>query len=161
MHWKLVSLVGPEPEKGYAIIPSSVRLPGGAIITTFRHGGGPQNAIKAWRSDDLGLTWTALGDATPDIGSNPPTLVILKDGRLCLSYGVRRKPYGARTRISSDEGKTWGPEIILRDDGLTGDLGYPRAIVRPDGKVLTVYYFNGPRDEDRTIQGTLWLPPQS
>jgi hypothetical protein len=31
--------------------------------------------------------------------------------------------------------------------------------VRPDGKVFTVYYFNGPRDEDRTIQGTFWTPP--
>lgn len=158
LNWKLVSLVGPEPEAGYAIMPSTVRLPGGALITTIRNGGGPLNTITAWRSDDLGGRWTALGDATPDIGSNPPALVLLKDGRLCLSYGVRRKPFGARARVSPDEGRTWGPEIMLRDDGFTGDLGYPRALVRPDGTVLTVYYFNGPRDEDRTIQGTFWRP---
>ncbi|MCX7009129.1 MAG: exo-alpha-sialidase, partial [Kiritimatiellaeota bacterium] len=92
------------------------------------------------------------------IGGNPPALVLLKDGRLALSYGYRKKPFGVRARISSEEGKSWGPEIILRDDGLTGDLGYPRSLARPDGKILTVYYFNGPRDEDRTIQGTLWTP---
>ena len=159
LRWKLVSLIGPEPRTGYAIMPSTVRLANGALITTIRQGGGPLNTIAAWRSDDLGQHWTSLGDATPDIGSNPPALVELKDGRLCVSYGVRRKPFGARARMSNDEGRTWGSEIILRDDGLTGDLGYPRAIVRPDGKVLTIYYFNGPREEARTIQGTFWMPP--
>ena len=158
LHWKLVSLIGPEPAPGdFAIMPSTVRLPSGALITTIRHGKGGFN-ISAWRSDDLGKTWTRLGDATPNIGGNPPALVLLKDGRLCLTYGVRRKPCGVRARISSDEGRTWGPEIILRDDGLTGDLGYPRSIVRPDGNVLTAYYFNGPRDEDRAIEATLWRP---
>ena len=161
LHWKLVALIGPEPASGYAIMPSTVRLPSGALVTAIRNGGAKRNGIDAWRSDDSGGHWTPLGDATPDIGSNPPALVLLKDGRLCLSYGYRRKPFGARARISGDEGRTWGPEIILRDDGLTGDLGYPRSIVRPDGKVLTVYYFNGPRDEDRTIQGTLWTPPEA
>ncbi|MCX6897660.1 MAG: SUMF1/EgtB/PvdO family nonheme iron enzyme [Verrucomicrobia bacterium] len=158
LHWKLVSLIGPEPATGdFAIMPSTAQLPSGAIITTIRHGKGSFK-ISAWRSDDLGRHWTLLGDATPNIGSNPPALVILKNGQLCLTYGYRRKPYGVRARISSDEGRTWGPEIILHDDGLTGDLGYPRSVVRPDGKVLTVYYFNGPRDEDRAIEGTLWRP---
>ena len=39
-----------------------------------------------------------------------------------------------------------------------GDLGYPRSLVRPDGKVMTIYYFNGPREEDRAIEATLWKP---
>jgi CubicO group peptidase (beta-lactamase class C family) len=160
LHWKLVALIGPEPVPGdFAIMPSTVRLPGGALITTIRHGKDGYH-IRAWRSDDLGQHWTPLGAATGNIGGNPPALVLLQDGRLCLSYGYRRKPTGVRARISSDEGRTWGPEIILRDDGLTGDLGYPRSLVRPDGRVLTVYYFNGPRDEDRTIQGTFFTPPQ-
>lgn len=157
--WKLASFVGPEPEPGdFAIMPSTVRLPGGALITAIRKGKGGFN-ITLWRSDDLGAHWSFVTNATPDIGSNPPALVLLRDGRLSLSYGVRRKPFGARARLSSDEGRTWGPEVKLRDDGLTGDLGYPRSVVRPDGKILTVYYFNGPRDEDRTIQGTFWTPP--
>ena len=159
LNWKLVSLIGPEPAAGFAIMPSTVRLPSGALVTAIRNGGAKHNSIDVWRSDDNGAHWNPLGDATPDIGSNPPALVQLKDGRLCLSYGYRRKPFGVRARVSGDEGRTWGPEIVLRDDGLTGDLGYPRSIVRPDGKVLTVYYFNGPRDEDRTIQGTFWTPP--
>jgi len=47
---------------------------------------------------------------------------------------------------------------VLRDDALNGDLGYPRSVQRPDGKMLTVYYFNGPKDEDRAIEATIWEP---
>lgn len=158
LRWKLVSLIGPEPRAGFTIMPSTVRLPGGALLTAVRNGGF-RNDIDLWRSDDLGQTWRSLGAATGDIGGNPPALVLLGDGRVCLTYGHRRKPCGVRARLSADEGRTWGPEIVLREDGLTGDLGYPRSVARPDGRVLTVYYFNGPRDEDRTIQATAWTPP--
>lgn len=159
LHWKLVSLIGPEPQ-GFAIMPSTLRLPGGALLAAIRNGGaGGRSDIDAWRSDDGGQRWTCLGPATGDIGGNPPSLVRLDDGRLCLTYGYRRRPFGVRARITGDEGRTWGPEIVLRDDGLTGDLGYPRSVVRPDGKILTAYYFNGPKDEDRTIQATIWTAP--
>jgi hypothetical protein len=159
LHWKLLSLIGPEPP-GFAIMPSTLRLSGGGLLTTIRQGHpGQGSGIEAYRSDDGGRRWTRLGDATPNIGGNPPSLVRLHDGRLCLTYGYRLRPFGARARITADEGRGWGPEIILRDDGLTGDLGYPRSVVRPDGQIVTIYYFNGPRDEDRTIQATLWTPP--
>ena len=159
INWNLVSWIGPEPgREDFAIMPSTVRLPSGALITAIRHGRGGYH-ISVWRSDDLGRHWKSLGNATPDIGGNPPVLLRLPDGRLGLTYGYRRKPYGIRARISDDDGQTWGSQIILRDDGLTGDLGYTRSIVRADGKILTAYYFNGPRDEDRTIQATIWQAP--
>jgi hypothetical protein len=155
-----VSIIGPAEPAGYAIMPSSLRLKSGALLTTIRRADpGQPSVIEAYRSDDLGAHWQALGAVTGNIGGNPPSLVALPDGRLALTYGYRLKPCGVRARLSSDEGRTWGPEIILRDDGLTGDLGYPRSVVRPDGKTVTVYYFNGPRDEDRTIQTTIWSPP--
>jgi len=40
-------------------------------------------------------------------------------------------------KLSKDNGKNWGEEIALRTDGGTWDLGYPRMVVRPDGKVLS------------------------
>lgn len=158
LRWKLASLIGGEPKEGFTIMPSTVRLPCGALLTAVRNGKF-RNDIALFRSDDLGQTWKDLGAATGDIGGNPPAMILLNDGRVCLTYGYRRKPCGVRAKISGDEGKTWGPEIVLRDDGLTGDLGYPRSVARPDGRVLTAYYFNGPRDEDRTIQATRWMPP--
>lgn len=160
LHWKLVSFIGPEPA-GFAIMPSTLRLSGTSFLTAIRNGEpGQRYDIDAWRSDDAGRKWTCLGRATGDIGGNPPALVRLNDGRICLTYGYRKKPYGVRARITADEGRTWGPEIVLRNDGLSGDLGYPRSVVRPDGRIVTIYYFNGPvRDEQRTIQATIWAPP--
>lgn len=157
--WKLVSYIGEEPEPGgFAIMPSTVRIPDGALLTAIRMGR-PNADIQLWRSDDLGQHWQHVSSVTGNIGGNPPAAVLLPDGRLCVTYGHRHKPTGIRARISADEGRTWLPEVVIRDDGFDGDLGYPRSIVRPDGKVLTVYYYNGPRGEDRAIEVTLWTPP--
>lgn len=82
----------------------------------------------------------------------------LKDGRLAITYGYRSDPYGIRARLSGDDGQTWGREIILRDDGGCWDLGYPRTVQRPDGKLVTVYYFNDHEDQERYIAATIWDP---
>lgn len=160
MNWTLQSYVGEEPEAGgFAIMPSMVRTAGGALLTTIRMGK-PEACIQMWRSEDLGKTWAKVCDVTGNIGGNPPATVMLPDGRVVVTYGFRHKPTGIRARITADEGKTWTPELILRDDGFDGDLGYPRSVVRPDGRVLTVYYYNGPKGEDRGIEGTLWRVPE-
>ena len=157
--WKLQGYIGKEPPKGgFAIMPSSVRTAGGALLTTLRKGK-PDYSIELWRSDDVGKTWSKISDVTGNIGGNPPATVLLPDGRLCVTYGYRKKPFGIRAHISSDEGKTWQPEIVIRDDGFDGDLGYPRTLVRPDGRLFTAYYYNGPNGEDRCIEGTFWTPP--
>ncbi len=47
-----------------------------------------------------------------------PSMVKLKDGRFCVTYGDRAVPWGIRARISDDNGKTWGPIIHLREDEI-------------------------------------------
>ena len=71
---------------------------------------------------------------------------------------MRKAPFGIRARISKDEGKTWSEEIALRKDGGSWDLGYPRSILRADGKIVTVYYFNEAADRERYIGATIWDP---
>ena len=67
---------------------------------------------------------------------------------MCLTYGHRARPFGIRARLSRDGGRTWAQEIILRDDGGGTDIGYPRTVQRPDGKIVTLYYFHEqPRGE--------------
>jgi hypothetical protein len=158
--WKLLSLIGPEPA-GFMIMPSTARLSDSRWLTTIRHKDpDKQGSIDAYLTEDAGRTWRSLGEAAPAIGGgNPPALLKLRDGRLALTYGYRARPWGVRARLSADQGQSWSNEIVLRDDALNGDLGYPRAIERPDGRVLSIYYFNGPKDEDRTIQATIWRPP--
>ena len=69
---------------------------------------------------------------------------------------IRDAPFGMRARVSADAGANWSEEIILRDDGGISDLGYPRFVVRSDGQVLTVYYYNYGMDQDRFIGGTVF-----
>lgn len=151
--WTLEAWVTPEPEgDDYAIMPSSVRLKNGSIVTAVRY----RKSIEIYRSDDDAKTWRSLGQAVAGLGGNPPSLIQLPDGRLVLTYGYRVKPYGIRARVSSDEGRTWGEEIVLRADGGNWDLGYPRTVLRPDGKLVTVYYYNTSAEAERFIGYTIW-----
>ena len=72
----------------------------------------------------------------------------------------RAPPFGIRARLSGDRGRTWGEEIVLRADGGGRDLGYPRSAQRPDGRIVTVYYFHDEPAGDRYIAATIWDPKQ-
>jgi len=118
------------------------------------------NWLDAYASTDGGRTWNLLKRISyTDLGlrnGNPPSLVRLKDRRLVVTYGFRGVPYGIRAKISSDNGRSWGPEIILRDDARTWDMGYPRSVVRPDGKVVTIYYYSTAEKPEQHIEATIW-----
>jgi BNR repeat-like domain len=153
--WSLESFVVPEPEGDeFAIMPSSVRLPDGSILTAVRY----RQHIDAFVSRDDGRSWTYRSQPAPRTGSNPPSLLRLRDGRLVLTYGYRLEPYGIRAVISGDDGRTWGPDIGLREDGGCPDLGYTRTVQRMDGKLVTVYYYNLSSDSERFIAATIWEP---
>lgn len=158
--WNLVSYIGPEPE-GFVIMPSSLALDADTFLTTVRVKDPAGTWIDAWLSRDCGVTWQRHGRPVTDTGGtsgNPPHLIRLRDGRLCLTYGYRSAPMGIRAKLSRDNGTTWSEEIILRDDAVTHDLGYPRSFQRDDGKVVTVYYYNDGAQTERFIAATTWDP---
>ena len=148
------------------IMPSSVRVDDHTLLTAIRCNVavGVFEIVPTWidlyQSTDNGATWSYLNRPVPDAGSggNPPAMIKLQDGRVCLTYGYRAVPFGIRARLSEDGGKTWGEVIHLRDDGGCSDLGYPRTIQRPDGVIVTTYYFNDDPDTERFIGATLWKP---
>jgi hypothetical protein len=157
--WKFVSFIGDEPI-GFAIMPSTVRLSKTRLLTMVRVKEEPGNHIAAYASEDDGLSWrfeSRVAD-TGNFGGNPPMLLTLRDGRLCLTYGYRAKPYSIRARLSRDGGKTWGDIITIRDDAAAWDIGYTRSVQRPDGKIVTVYYFNDAPHNERFIAATIWNP---
>jgi len=159
--WKFVSWVGPEP-KGFSIMPTTVRLGPAELLTALRHHEGPKKWIDLYRSLDDGGSWQPSGIAVPDTGEgNPGSVLRLQDGRLCLTYGYRKAPYGMRAVLSRDGGRTWGAEVILRNYGGGRDVGYPRSVQRPDGRVVTVYYFHDQPKADRYIAATIWDPSQA
>jgi hypothetical protein len=156
--WQMLGFVGPEPgSDDMAIMPSSIRLSSNTILTSIRH----THWIELYRSDDDGRSWASLGRPVPDTGAhhgNPPRLFKLKDGNLAITYGYRAEPYSIRTVISKDQGKTWSNPITLRPGGGIWDLGYTRSVVRPDGKVVTAYYFNDDSKRERFIGASIWAP---
>ena len=158
---RFLSWIGPEPE-GYSIMPSTLRLPDGALLAAIRRKEGLGPAATYWielhRSVDDGASWSMWDPQVAVTGGNPPSMIQLRDGRVCLTYGYRIAPTGIRARLSEDLGRTWGGEIVLRDDGGDADLGYPRTVQRADGKVATAYYFNEDADGERYIAATVWDP---
>ena len=155
--WEFVSWIAPEPE-GFAIMPSTVRLGPEAFLTAIRRQERDDGFLDLYRTEDTGKTWQCLGKPVEKTGGNPPAMIKLKDGRIVLSYGYREKPCGLRAKVSADDGKTWGEEIILRQDGGCWDLGYPRIMQRNDGKLVNVYYYNDAPDQERYIAATIWDP---
>jgi len=167
-----LSWIGEEPA-GYSIMPSSVRLPGGGLpsgrlLTAIRRREGRELGeaerffIELFASDDQGSSWRYLNEPVSHTGQggNPPAMIRLQDGRLALTYGYRAAPFGLRARLSEDEGLTWGPELVLRQDGGNHDLGYPRTTQRPDGAIVTAYYYNDDPLGERYIAATIWEPPR-
>ncbi len=158
--WPFVAWIGPEPP-GFSIMPSSVRLSPSKILTTLRQKEDDKHWIDAYLSEDDGKSWRYLNrpaESTGGFVGNPPSMIMLKDGRLAMTYGYRSPPYEIRARLSSDNGKTWGNEIILRTKAGCEDLGYPRTVQRTDGKIVTLYYISDERYAERFIEAAIWDP---
>lgn len=165
-NWEFLSYIGPEPG-GFDIMSSSVQLANGTLYTTIRGRTADKlDLIKAFISEDEGKTWKRMPNPVNDTGrgGSPPALVLMEDGRLALGY-IYRSERGSRVniRLSSDNGKTWTDEIMLRGgDGASRDVGYPRMVQRPDGSLLMLYYWNHsiltPDFPYRYIAGTIFDP---
>jgi sialidase-1 len=116
----------------------AVEAANGTIVAQIRnHNDADKGSTLQTESADGGRTWSA---PRPICYGFPSHLLRLRDGRLLMSYGYRRKPYGNRARISTDHGKTWSDEVVISADGKDGDLGYPSTVELADGTLLTVWY---------------------
>jgi len=111
----------------------------GRVIVHIRNHN-PANSGETLQCDsrDGGKTWT-----TPrpiGVWGLPSHLLRLRDGRLLMSYGYRRAPFGNQARVSEDNGATWSEPVTISGDGDSGDLGYPSTVELLDGTLATVWY---------------------
>lgn len=161
--WGLIGEIEMATRYPRPIMPYPLILADERILVVVRRQYSTQDAhSEVYVSEDGGLSWRFLSRVN-EWGA-PASLTQLADNRLVCVYGYRRPPWGIRARISENGGASWGEEIILRDNGGSWDLGYPRTLLRSDGRLITVYYFNGkddPIQQDggvRYIAATIWKP---
>jgi hypothetical protein len=131
---------------------SVIETPKGDIVGFLRTANYDDQAVIA-RSTDGGKTfnWQSMG-----FQGHPLNALRLPDNRVLITYGYRHKPFGIRARILNAECTDFktAPEIILREDGGNGDLGYTWPLQLDKNRVLVVYYFNK-NNGTRHIAGTI------
>ncbi|HEX6987631.1 MAG TPA: exo-alpha-sialidase [Planctomycetaceae bacterium] len=117
----------------------AVETSSGRVVVQIRnHNRANAGETLQCESDDGGRTWSVPHPI--GVWGLPSHLLRLADGRLLMTYGHRRPPFGNQARVSADEGKTWSEPIVLSGDGAGGDLGYPSTVQLDGGTLVTVWY---------------------
>lgn len=144
--FRFVAWVVPWSDPYRAVMPSLASLGADDLITVLRRkdprsGEDHPNWIEAYGSTDAGASWSSLGRVaeTGIHNGNPGALVRLRDGRLACAYANRSRQQ-LLLRFSGDRGRTWGPEVVIRDNPFSYDMGYPQMVENHRGELLVLYY---------------------
>ena len=104
----------------------------------------------------------------------PSQLLVLDNGWVLLTHGVRHYPMGAQAMISRDQGATRDEDHrymlafhgapycgSLPDWGHPYPNGHPYSAQRSDGRILTLYYrtMDPGRYDSTVIEGVVWDLP--
>lgn len=137
--------------------PYAAEMPNGDILLAIRCQDKARDVHTLYlcRSTDGGRTFTKAEPTGWD--GFPAHIFVHSSGAVVLAYSRRHAPTGIRARVSFDNGVTFGEEIVIRDDGIDWDLGYPCTTENERGELVTVYYMKeiDSPDENR-IQYTVW-----
>lgn len=154
--WEILGTV-PPPEgvdKTGFHEPHAIELADGTILGAIR---GEVNGLTTYFSSSMdgGHTWETMHSP---IAGSPPHFLLHSSGRIICTYGYREKPFGIRAAISENNGKSWRTDIILRDDGIDWDLGYPSSVELSNGDILTIYYMKAGNDvtDNTSLLATRW-----
>jgi hypothetical protein len=150
--WKYSGLVATDDKASFNET-SVYETPKGDIVAFLRTANMDDQACIA-RSHDGGKTFEPYQKM--GFQGHPLNALQLPDKRVLLTYGYRHKPFGIRARILNPECTDYAtsPEIILRDDGGNGDLGYSWPVMMDKNHIMVTYYFNK-NDGTRHIAGTI------
>jgi len=133
----------------------AVECASGKILGTVRnHNANQSGETLLTHSLDGGRSWSV--PRSIGVWGLPAHLLRLRDGRLLMSYGYRRKPYGNQARLSSDEGESWSEPISISADGSGSDLGYPSTVELSDGSLLSIWYERVEGEEKARLRQARW-----
>lgn len=138
----------------------AVQCNSGKIIVHIRnHSANHSRETLQCESTDGGKTWSephSIG-----VWGLPSFLLRLRSGRILMSYGHRRQPFGNQARYSDDEGVTWSDPVVISGDGSGGDLGYPSTVELDDGSLITVWYERMKNQQHAVLRQAHWRLPTS
>ena len=141
LSWQWFSTIAPPEgqEAGDCHEPHAVEAANGDIVVQIRSGGPryPGETLQC-ESSDGGRTWSPVRSI--GVWGQPSHLLRLADGRLLMTYGYRREPYGNQARVSENHGRSWSEPMTISSDGCCGDLGYPSTVQLGDGSLAAVWY---------------------
>ncbi len=135
------STIAPDAQHRYRLAEPSLHCSDDGRLWCFLRSSRQDDATVVCWSDDQGQTWSE--PSVTELIGHPVDPIPLADGRVLLVYGYRHPAYGIRARLWDGQDRTLaGDEWIVRDDGYSGDLGYPWGTQLADGSVLVTYYFH-------------------
>jgi len=156
--WEDYSTIAPAaPDKNF-FEPNIFRTRSGRLVALIRTQTDPSVTgarydstylnVHTTVSEDDGKTWGPVTEVENFWGSNPIHALQLKSGKVLVTYGYRRAPFGIRARLCNAEltDLSEAEEIILRSDAPHGDLGYTNAIQLDNGDILVTYYIADEND---------------
>ncbi len=111
-------------------------------------------------SDDEGRSWRGPVALTGPM-EHPADLTDLGDGRVLLTFGIRRAGCaGIGARMSRDGGATWGNPWVVQPLPGAVDCGYPSTVRFGAGEVLTAYYADtSTLHPGYQLASLAWTPP--
>lgn len=132
------------PASAGARFPSLATAPDGTVWmgwVTPKPAGGTVHASRfdgtAWTepvvvtdSDRLFVNW-----------ADPPTIAVLADGRVAVTFAVRAGPAAWNVHVTSsdDDGRSWTDSVVLHDDRSATEHGFPTLVATPDGAAIAVW----------------------
>jgi hypothetical protein len=137
--WKRFATIGGKGFNETAL----ARLASGKLLAALRSVRG-----ELWLADsrDDGKSWGEPKKLAP-VQVHPADLLVLPDKRVLLVTGYRVGPFGVRGLVGDSEGSfDWRQRFVLVNDATNGDCGYPSSVLLKDGRVLTVSYAVGSKD---------------
>lgn len=155
--WQWLAKIQPRTDdlvKNYHELHLVEGTPGKLVLHIRNHNEADKNETLQCESEDGGISWSrprAIG-----VWGLPSHLLRLRDGRLVMSYGYRRAPFGIQARISTNDGAKWSDPIILYSGGASGDLGYPSTVELGNGNLLTIWYELMPGSSRAGLRQVRW-----